>query len=88
MLYSDPPKWVVKFLNWLLADREIPVKITIEAQAGMTYHAIANSQEPALRKIHTEIKNQMQGFGWEMADDLVTITVEFNARRKIKPIIQ
>lgn len=51
----------------------------------MTYYALAESQEPALREIHHEIKKRLLDLEWVVVENLATITIELNVRRKQQP---
>lgn len=87
MSYLDRPKvpqWLIKLLDWLLQDGEFPFIIKVKATAGITYHAIATSNEPAFRKIHQEIKKRVEDYGYELSENLATITIEFHVRRAKK----
>jgi len=77
MSFSDLLKQLENFV--------FPVKIKVKASAGMVYHGLATSNEPFARFIHQEIKSQLDLLNLEMADDLATLTVEINVRRKPKP---
>ena len=81
MSYLDLLK---KFLDWLLQDAEIPFILKVKAGGGITYHAIATSNEPLFRKIHNEIKTKVEDMGFELTENLATITVEFHVRRSKK----
>ena len=73
----------MSFLDRLL-EISFPVKIKIRSTAGATYHGLATTTEPWARQIHQDIKSQLERHNLEVAEDLATITVEINVRKKPK----
>ena len=73
----------MSFLDRLL-EISFPVKIKIRGRAGTTYHGLATTLEPWARQIHQDIKSQLERHNLEIAEDLATITVEINVRKKPK----
>ena len=71
-------------LKFLLENLVFPVRIKIRASAGMVYHGLAISNEPFARFLHQEIKGQLDRLGLELAENLATLTIEINVRRKPK----
>lgn len=59
-----------------------PAKIKVQASAGMVYHSLATSNEPFSRFLHQEIKSQLDHLGLELVENLATLTIEINVRRK------
>ena len=59
-----------------------PLKIKLNASAGMLYHALATSDEPFARSLHDKIKEQLEVLNLELTDELATLTIEINVKRK------
>jgi hypothetical protein len=61
-----------------------PVKIKVRSTAGATYHGLATTGEPWAQQLYQDIKSQLDYHNLEVAEDLATITVQINVRRKSK----
>jgi hypothetical protein len=68
-----------------LPGQEAWIDVNIDVQAGMMYHAIANSAEPAFKNLHFQIQKFLREEDAELVDGLINLKITFNGRRKLKP---